>query len=155
MNGHGSKESVVGYNNEIILDKNNIDILKSKIVYAVSCDTLTGLGELAVNDGKTEVYIGYSSRFMIIIDPTKSAVIQKDKNIEPFKQVYVHMVACLTSGLNIRYSIEKTKELMRSLIREYGVYGIRDKFGDAPLIRLALFWNMFFLDAHGNLEAVI
>ena len=40
------------------------------------------------------------------------------------------------------------------LIRKYGVQSIRDKYGDAPLIRFALFWDLMFLKGYGNLNAV-
>ena len=82
-----------------------------------------------------------------------TATITKDKNIIPFKQAYIMMASALLSGLSIDESVEKTKELMRQKIREYGVYGIRDKFGDAPLIRWGLYWDLFFLNYHGDPEA--
>lgn len=154
FNGHGTKEYIYGHNDEIILDESNTGLLKSKIIYAVACDSLRELGENAVKQGGADSFIGYESQFMIVIDPTRTTAPDKDRNAKPFEQVYVMFVIALLSGLSVEDSIEKTKELIRKLIREYGVFGIRDKYGDAPLIRWALFWDLYFLSAHGDLDTV-
>ena len=155
LNGHGTRDAVYGSRREAILDEGNMDLLSSKIVYAVACDSLEGLGELSVRKGKAICYIGYEAKFMIIIDPARSSVPGKDKNLKPFVQVYATAVLSLAAGLSVAESIEKTRETIKSLIREYGVYGIRDTYGDAPLIRWALYWDLFFLNAHGNLNSQI
>lgn len=155
LNGHGSRDSVCGHDGEVILDNHNVDKLNSKIVYAVACDSLEELGEFAVEEGQAESYIGYEAQFMIITDPVWTASPTKDKNIKPFRKVYAMMVLSLLAGLTTGEAIERTKELIRTLIREYGVQAIRDKYGDAPLIRWALHWDLFFLNAHGNLKAVV
>jgi len=154
LNGHGTKDSICGHDDEVIVDEDNIDLFDSKIVYAIVCDSLNGIGLDATTRGGADAFIGYESEFMIIIDPTHTATPKKDKNSEPFRQVYVKLIIALVSGLSVEESIEKTKELIRKLIREYGTYGIRDKYGDAPLIRMALFWDLYFLNAHGNLDTV-
>ncbi len=154
FNGHGSYNSIWGQK-EVILDNKNIKKLTSRIIYAVVCDSSLELGELAVNEGKAEAYIGYESNFMIIIEPDRSTIPLKDKNFKPFIEVYIMFVFSLISGFTVIESIEKTKSHIRSLIRDYGVLGVRDKYGDAPLIRLALFWDMYFFKSHGNPEAKI
>ncbi len=153
LNGHGSKDAIYGDDREKILDVNNVHVLNSKIVYAVACDSLEGLGELAINKGKATSYIGYGANFMIIIDPSRTAVPTKDKNVQPFIQVYAMTILSIISGLTIAKSIENTKAKIKSLIREYGVSGIMDRCGDAPLIRWALHWDLFFLDMQGDAEA--
>ncbi|MFQ5620211.1 MAG: hypothetical protein ACE5FT_00035 [Candidatus Nanoarchaeia archaeon] len=155
LHGHGSKEDVTGHNNEVILDKDNIDLLSEKIIVAVACDSLSGLGEYAVTTGSAKAYIGYKARFMVITDPAASAALHRDKNLTPFIQVYSMLISALAAGLTVGDAIEKTKELTRSLIREYGVYGIRDAYGDAPLIRWALYWDLFFLNGLGDLESCV
>ena len=149
LNGHGSYNKVYGQH-EVILDENNIQKLQSKIVYAVVCDSSLELGEFAVENGKAEAYIGYEAYFMIIIEPSRSTTPLKDNNFKPFREIYVMLVLSLLSGFNVAESVEKTKMHIKSLIKDYGVLGIRDKFGDAPLIRLGLFWDLYFLKYHGN-----
>ncbi len=152
LNGHGSYDSVSGQN-EVILDKENVAKLKSKIVYAVVCDSASELGEFAVNVGKAEAYVGYESNFMIIIDPQTTTTPTKDKNFKPFKELHKTFILSVISGLTVSQSVKKTKEHIRQLIREYGVRGIKDRFGDAPLIRFALYWDLTCLKAYGNLNA--
>ncbi len=153
LHGHGSYDSVIGQN-EVILDKNNVCKLKSKIVYAVVCDAALDLGESAIKNGNAEAFIGYDSEFVIIVDPQKSAIPMKDKNFRPFKDVHKMLVLSLVSGCTVSTSLDRTKTHMRKLIREYGVRGIKDKYGDAPLIRFGLFWNLLCLKKHGNGDAV-
>jgi len=90
---------------------------------------------------------------MVVADPTRLSNPSKDKNINVFKKPYAAMVLSLVSGKNVREAIFDTKGILRSLIREYGVYGIRDKYGDAPLIRFALFWDLHFLNGYGDLSS--
>lgn len=153
LHGHGSYDCVNGQY-EIILDKDNAIKLESKIIYSVVCDSSLELGEFAVERGRAEAYVGYEANYMIIIEPDRSTTPTKDKSFRPFKETYITFVISLLSGLPIAKCIEETKNHSRKLIREYGIRGIKDQYGDAPLIRFALFWNLFFLKAHGNMDAV-
>ena len=67
LNGHGDKTAVWGHKDEVILDKKNISLSKNKIIYALACDSLAQLGDLATEQG-AKAYIGYSDSFMIIRD---------------------------------------------------------------------------------------
>lgn len=154
LNSHGNANSVMGQN-EVILDEENINKLKSKIIYAVVCDSSQHLGEQATNKGGADAYIGYSSQYMVVIDPARSTTPSKDKNVKPFEAVYASTVLSLISGMTVGESVEKTVVQTKRLIRDYGVLGIRDKFGDAPLIRFALYWNLYFLKIHGSSEVAI
>ncbi len=154
LNGHGSPNAVWGHN-EVILNSDNVNLLNSKIIYAVACDSAENVGELAVNRGQADAYIGYNARFMIVIDPSRTTTPAKDKNILPFLKSYSALVISLLAGLTVEKSIERSKAEMRHLIRSYGVSGIRDEYGDAPLIRYALFWNLCFLKGNGNLSSVV
>lgn len=156
LNGHGSKNSVCGNGyDEIILDEKNIRLLNAKIIYAAACDSSEELGELAINKGNADAYIGYESKFMVIIDPTRSATPSKDKNLKIFIKPYAALILSLISGRSVQDSIDETKRTLKELIREYGVYGIRDQYGDAPLIRFALYWDLFFLKGHGKMYSTI
>ena len=44
FNGHGSRDHIYGHDNEIILDKTNVALLKSAVVYSRSCDSAAVLG---------------------------------------------------------------------------------------------------------------
>ncbi len=154
FHGHGSYDSISGQNGEIVLDNRNIRKLKSRIIYAVVCDSASELGETSIKDGEAEAYIGYDSRFVIVIERDRSTTPMKDKNFKPFKDTHKKLILSLVSGINVEVSVEKTKKYIRELIREYGVRGIKDKYGDAPLIRFGLYWNLMSLKVHGNSNAV-
>lgn len=155
LNGHGYKYAVCGHNDMEILNKGNINLLDSRITYAVACDSTEELGEIAVSEGNADAYIGYEANFMVVIDPSRSSTPLKDKNLKVFIKPYATLVLSLISGLSVEKSINETKKVLISLIREYGVYGIRDRFGDAPLIRFALYWDLTFLKGYGKLSSVV
>lgn len=155
LNGHGFKCAVCGHMGEIILDENNINLLNSKITYAVACDSSEELGEKAVSKGKADAYIGYEANFMVVMDPSRSSTPSKDKNLKVFIKPYATLVLSLISGLSVGESIDNTRKAIKDLIREYGVYGIRDRYGDAPLIRFALYWDLTFLRGYGELSSIV
>ncbi len=152
LNGHGTKINVMGHKGEIILDKNNIKLTKDKIVYALSCDSLKGLGPMAVRIG-AKAYIGYHARFMIVRDPTRAGSPDKDKNAQPFRKVCFTLINSLVFGNSVDKSIELTKKEYLNLIKSYG-NSEEDPYGDAPLIRFALTWDYEFLGKQGNGNAV-
>lgn len=151
LNGHGDRKSVCGHNNEVILDERNICLTRDKIVYALSCDSLEELGEISFQNG-TKAYIGYKAKFMIVNDPTRAGTPDKDKNALPFKKACFALINSLVSGFTVNKSIELTKKEYLDLIRTYGT-SEDDPYGDTPLIRFALTWDLEFLDMHGDPEA--
>lgn len=155
LNGHGNKDAICGHKDEVILEDDNIRLLQSTITYAIACDSSEKLGDIATKRGNADAYVGYDAYFMVVTDPTRSSNPSKDKNIKVFKKPYAAMVLSLVSGRTVSEAISETKGVLRSLIREYGVYGIRDKYGDAPLIRFALFWDLHFLTGYGDLSSAI
>ncbi|MBN2420659.1 hypothetical protein JXB27_00070 [Candidatus Woesearchaeota archaeon] len=151
LNGHGNRKIVTGHNNDPILDEKNIELTKDKIIYALSCDSLEDLGELAVQKG-AKAYIGYKARFMFVTDPTRVGSPNKDKNALPFRRACFALINSLVFGNSVSKAIELTKEEYNHSIRSYGT-SEDDPYGDAPLIRFALTWNLEFLDMHGDPEA--
>ena len=152
LNGHGDRKRVAGHKDEIILDSKNISLTKNKIIYSLSCDSLTDLGEISIDKG-AKVYIGYKASFMLVRDPSREGAPDKDKNALPFKRVCTALINSLVFGIPVGESIERTKEEYRKLIRSYGT-SEDDPYGDTPLIRFALAWNLEFLDMCGDPTAV-
>ena len=148
LNGHGDRKRVAGHKDQIILDYRNVNLTKDKIIYSLSCDSLVDLGEMSVKRG-AKAYIGYNASFMLVRDPSREAVPSKDKNALPFRRVCTYLINSLVFGMPVGKAIEKTKEEYRKLIRSYGT-SEDDPYGDTPLIRFALAWNLEFLDMHGD-----
>lgn len=147
FNGHGDDETIFGHKDKPVLDKDNIDLTKDKIVYALACNSLIKLGPLAIGTG-AKAYIGYNDEFMWVGDPSKSAVPEKDKNSAPFRRVCHHLIHNLIQGRPVGEVIEKTKMEYKKLIKHYGTS--EDNFGDAPSIGLALSWDLLSLDMVGD-----
>ena len=151
LNGHGDRKRVAGHEDEIILDEKNINLGKDKIIYALSCDSLEDLGEIAIDIG-AKAYIGYIGEFMWVGEPSKSSIPDKDKNAAPFRKACHVLIHSLYSGISVGKAIEKTKQEYCKLIRTYGTS--EDDYGDAPAIGLALAWNLEYLDMCGDADAV-
>jgi len=152
LNGHGDKKRVAGHKNEIILDKDNVELTKDKIVYALSCDSLEELGQIAVDEKGAKAYIGYKARFMLVRDPSREGTPDKDKNALPFKRACFILIDALVFGMPIGEAVERTRNEYRHSIRSYGT-SEDDPYGDTPLIRFALAWNLEFLDMCGDPSA--
>jgi len=152
LNGHGDERTVFGHNDMPILDKDNIKITKNRILYALACSSLVELGQLAVENG-AQAYIGYRDEFMWVVDPSKSAAPDKDRNAAPFRKVCHALISFLVNGEQVGTAVEKTKMEYKKLIKSYGT-SEDDPFGDAPAIGLALSWDLLCLDAEGDKKAV-
>lgn len=67
FNGHGNASVISGQNDEkLIVAGENEELLKGKIVYAVSCRTAKILGPRSIRK-MTKCYIGYAEDFIFII----------------------------------------------------------------------------------------
>lgn len=150
LNGHGDKRTILGHDDEPILDVKNIDLVKEKIVYALACESLAQLGKIAAQIG-VKAYIGYEKEFRWVVDPSRTSTPDKDKNAAPFRRVCHVLGSSLLSGEPAGKSIERAKEEYKKLIRNYGTS--EDNFGDAPLIGLALSWDFLFLGMEGDASA--
>jgi len=65
FNGHGSKDSICGYNNEVIIERNNNEsLLKGSIIYARCCDAAKQLGLDCVKKGAL-AFIGYNRKYIL------------------------------------------------------------------------------------------
>ncbi len=151
FNGHGDEETILGHNDEPILDKMNIGLSNGKIIYALACDSLSVLGKLSIRV-KAKAYVGYGDRFMWIGDPSRSAAPDKDRNSIPFRKICHFLIHSLVNGISVGEVIERTKHEYIKLIKNYGTS--EDNYGDAPAIGLALSWNLLHLGMEGDSKAV-
>lgn len=63
LNGHGDDRSVLGNNNEVVVDLENVELLNGKTVHAMSCSSAKELGKVAVEKG-ARAYVGYNAPFL-------------------------------------------------------------------------------------------
>ena len=150
LNGHGDETVVLGHNDKPVLTEDNVGLIKGGMIYALACESLAELGQIAVKKG-VKAYIGYKEEFRWVGDPSRTSTPDKDKNAAPFKKVCLVLGKNLLSGVSAGKSIELTKEEYKRLIRNYGTS--EDNYGDAPLIGLALSWDLMFLGMAGDSNA--
>ena len=148
LNGQGDKQSVTGHKDEDILDLDNAHLSKGKIIYALACNSLEELGKISVQKG-AKAYIGYKAKFMMVIDPSRTSSPNKDRNALPFKKACTTLINSLVLGENAGTAIGRAKEEYRQLIRSLGT-SEDDPYGDLPLVRFALAWDLEFLDMRGD-----
>jgi len=89
---------------------------------------------------------------MLVTDPSRSSSPNKDKNALPFKRASSALINSLVFGTSAGQAIELAKDEYKHSIRSYGT-SEDDPYGDVPLIRFALAWNLEFLDICGNPNA--
>jgi hypothetical protein len=66
LNGHGSHNSISGFNDDILVKTDlNIEILKDKIIHSVSCDSGKTLGPESIKTGSIS-FIGYKEEFKFV-----------------------------------------------------------------------------------------
>lgn len=148
LNGHGTAYEVRGHNDEPILDSTNLGLTKGSIVHALAYDSLVKLGKGSREQG-TRAYIGYSAKFMISCDPTRSSSPEKDRNADPIRKACNMTMSALLRGETVQKAIDLTKKEYKKLIKTYG-NSEDDPYGDAALIGFALAWNLSFLDFVGD-----
>lgn len=84
LNGHGNYDVVAGQDNEeLVRAGDNEKILKSKIIYALSCRSGKFLGPSSVKSG-ADAYIGYDEDFIFLYDENKRTRPEQDKTAEIF-----------------------------------------------------------------------
>lgn len=96
LNGHGDSDVVAGQNNEeLVRAGENEKILKSKIIYALSCRSGKILGPESIKSG-AEAYIGYDEDFIFLYEENKQTHPEQDKQaemfLEPANQVMVSLL---------------------------------------------------------------
>ncbi len=79
LNGHGSRYSVTGFNNEPILSfADNEEITKDSVVYALSCQSAKSLGKSCISNG-AKSYLGYTDDFIFVFNETSVNNLTEDK----------------------------------------------------------------------------
>jgi len=102
FNGHGSKDSIGGQENEILVKAGeNEDLLENKIVYALSCETAKLLGPKSVVSG-TASYLGYDEVFIFYYSDDRISKPLKDERaglfLEPSNQIAISLLKGHTTG---------------------------------------------------------
>lgn len=120
FNGHGTENSICGFDNQVLIDINNCkNLLKDRIVYARCCSSGSILGPYSISHG-IKAFIGYSKPFAFYISSDKITRPLEDKIaslfLEPSNLIpltilkgdsaeFAHNKAINQMGKNLRYSL--------------------------------------------------
>lgn len=150
LNGHGDYDKVTGHNNQALISVgDNENLLKSKIIYAISCRSAKILGKKSVEAGAKN-YTGYDEDFIFVYEPDRMVRPLQDKTARLFLEPSQRFTSSLLKGNTVKESFERAKNLLNeNLIRLLG-----SPASDANLARY-LWWDIKHFVSEGNAEAKV
>lgn len=118
FNGHGNDNVVKGQDNEeLVRAGDNEKILKSKIVYALSCRSGKILGPSSVKSG-ADAYIGYDEDFIFLYDENKCTRPEQDKTVEIFLEPSNQVMVSLLKNHTPKEAHKNSKQSFARRIRK-------------------------------------
>ena len=149
INGHGSDTCVTGHDGEVLIEAGqNEDILYSKIVYSLSCNSASCLGIESVKAGAL-CYIGYKTKFTFfhrnkITHPLEDNIAKLF--LDPSNQVAVSLL----KGNKTQEANRKSKELSIRNIQKL----LNSASSKESVLYARFLWsNMYNQVCHGNQNA--
>lgn len=140
MNGHGTPDSVYGCGGEVLVKKDENEILlKNKIVYAIACHAASELGKSAVNTGSASAFIGYIQPFCFITNKNSECIPKEDKLANIFKEASNQVSVSLIKKNNVEMSYTNSQKKFRQLMKDQSA---SESLPGASEIRFWLFWDM-------------
>lgn len=135
FNGHGSKTQIAGHKNEIILSKENSELLKDKIIYSRACEAAHTLGKDISEKGGC--FIGYDEPFQFYADPEKYHKPILDPRAKLFLNPSNLVPISILKGNTVKDSSEKSKKQILKNMKKV----LNDNKKDSIAMAEALFSN--------------
>jgi len=118
LNGHGNETTVTGHNDDPLVDTDiNVEILKNKIVYALSCQSAKKLGPKSIKQG-AKAYIGYTEDFIFVYDTNKKQYPEKDETAGYFLKASNQIAVLLIEGKTTGQAYANSQNAFRSNIKQ-------------------------------------
>lgn len=134
FNGHGNDDLIAGHKDEILIKTGkNEHLLKSKIIYAISCKSAKKLG-LKCN---AVCYMGYDDDFIFVYEQKKITHPLKDNTAKNFLEPSNELVISLIKGNSTYESYNRSKDMFKENIRKLLI----SELPSTPLVRY-LWWDM-------------
>lgn len=152
LNGHGSENSIVGQNDETLIEVgDNEHILHSRITYAVSCRCGKNLGPKSVEAGNS-TFIGYDDDFVFMSDRKYLSRPLKDKMAQPFMEASNRVPISLLKGHKASDASRQSKEMFEKSYKT-----LSSSSSDPNSLQAAhfLWWDMMHQVCLGNGNATI
>lgn len=150
LNGHGDDDIVMGHKNEILIKAGmNENVLKGKIVYALSCRSAKVLGPKSVNAGALN-YTGYEDDFIFMYEPNLFTRPLIDRTAALFLEPSNIFIESLIKGNTVQEALDKSKNLLRKNFNT----SISTLDQDSTTARF-LWWNLRNFVSHGDMDASV
>lgn len=150
LNGHGNDNEVAGQDNEVILDLESAEeIVKGKIIYALSCSAAKVLGHNCIKKGAV-AFIGYSKEYIFLHSHIKVSRPREDKRAALFFKPSNQIPVSLIKGNTAQESYQDSKDILRRAILDL----LNSETSNAERVCLPyLVWNYRHLTLLGYEEA--
>ena len=113
LNGHGAKNCVAGYNDEILVDIDNCEsLLKEKILYVRSCEAGAQLGPASVDKGAI-AFIGYKRSYWLMRSKSQHTRPLTDRISKLFLEPSNLVPISLIKGHTVKEAYNRSQESMR------------------------------------------
>ncbi len=146
FNGHGGDDRVAGHNDEVILNADDGEAVKNKIIYARSCKSAKILGHKTISYG-ARAYIGYKEDFTFLYSPDMISRPLEDESAALFLEPTNHIAYSLLKNHTASEAHDKSRELFRKNIEKLLAEGPSAENYSA--IRY-LYWDMINQVCLGN-----
>jgi len=148
FNGHGTPDKILGHNDEpVIIFNKNHQLLSSKIVYSLACNSAIILGKKS----EAEAYIGYNGLFTVISDTSLSTAPGRDPFVKACLEPSNVLVKEIIKGKKVGEACKKSQEEFNNSIEFL-------QSSSAPLhaehVLPWLSYNKISQVVHGNVNAV-
>ncbi len=153
VNGHGNEDVIYGYGDETLVDRHNVSKFK-RIIYTIACEAARSLGKVAVSKN-TKCFIGYTEKFVIIYDHTKTATPLKDELSKPFFDSTNRIPLSIMKGNNCAESVERARNAYEEWIVKVRNQVMEEHLPEQEWILRALIWDSMSLKLLGNENSTI
>ena len=148
LNGHGTDTLVYGHEHQpIIVADENENLLKSKIVYALSCKSAKTLGMKSVNAGAIN-YTGYDEDFVMLHETDKVSRPLSDNLAKLFLEPSNLLIISLLKGNTVEEAKQKAEDVMRKNV-------LSSLNSPEPYLTRYLWWNLKHFVTNGKTDARI
>ena len=117
FNGHGSYDSIFGFDQGILIkcDENEI-LLKNKIVHALACDSGKKLGPQSIKVGAL-AYLGYKEQFKFAFINNSNEEKSQDKIANLFLEPAFKVVFSLLQGFSAKKAFDESQKACLNNLR--------------------------------------
>lgn len=116
LNGHGNDREVAGQDNEVLLDSESVEnIIKGKIIYALSCSAAKVLGQDCIEKG-TISFFGYNEEYIFLHSHIKVSRPREDKRAALFFKPSNQIPISLIKGNTTQESYKDSKNTLKRTI---------------------------------------